>query len=267
MKRLLQLALALGLTSTILFAQDAIELPQQKEKKRQAKVVAKEQEKIAQRADLEIRGNEAFDDKMLRSQLKEQIATIEQYGLTSARGDDAAFFLELYYKKHGYAKVKVSYAIEDANRLRLDISEGPLVYLGRIIFEGAGQLPEKRLFEHAVRPTQERFSKTRSSLPFVANDIEEGADLVRRFYDSEGFIDCTIEKPAYDFARPDRVDVRLAVHEGQQYFFGDIIFVGPTIYGGEALRGQMLDLLGRPYTEARLADIPRRLQSYYKTRG
>ncbi|MGH9695448.1 MAG: BamA/TamA family outer membrane protein, partial [Bryobacteraceae bacterium] len=33
------------------------------------------------------------------------------------------------------------------------------------------------------------------------------------------------------------------------------------------MRGQILDLLRLPYTEARLADIPRRLQSYYKTRG
>ncbi len=57
------------------------------------------------------------------------------------------------------------------------------------------------------------------------------------------------------------------IHEGQQYFFGKIKFVGPTIYGGEALRGQMLDLLRQPYTAERLADIPRRLQSYFKTRG
>ncbi len=255
------------LTNGVLLAQNAVELPQQKEKKKQEKVVAKTQEKIAQNANLEIRGNQAFDDKTLRSQLKEQIATIEQYGLTSARGDDAAFFLELYYKKHGYANVKVSYAVEGGNRLRLDISEGPLVHLGRIAFVGASHLPETKLFEFAVGPTRERFSRVQSPLPFVSTDLEEGADLVRRFYDSEGFIDCTIEKPVYDYVRPDLVDVRLVIHEGQQYFFGNINFVGPTIYGGEALRGQMLDLLGRPYTEARLADIPRRLQSYYKTRG
>ena len=267
MRRLLPLALAFGLTNSILLGQDAIELPQQQEKKKQEKVVAKEQEKVAQAANLEIRGNQAFTDKTLRSQLKEQIATIEQFGLTTARGDDAAFFLELYYKKHGYAEVKVSYALEGGNRLRLDVAEGPLVHLGRIIFVGAGQLPERKLLEYAVGPTQERFSKAQSPLPFVSTDIEEGADLVRRFYDSEGFIDCTIEKPTYDYTQPNLVDVRLVVHEGQQYFFGNINFAGPTIYGGEALRGQMLDLLGRPYTEARLADIPRRLQSYYKTRG
>jgi outer membrane protein insertion porin family len=267
MKKLLSLGLSLCLTSQFLRAQVAIELPRQKEKKKQEKTVAKVQEKIARGANLEIRGNQAFDDKTLRSQLKEQIATIEQYGLTPARGDDAAFFLELYYKKHGYARVKVSYALEGENRLRLDIAEGPLVRLGRVIFVGAGKLPERKLFDYAVGPTRERFSKAQSTLPFVSTDLEEGADLVRRFYDSEGFIECTVEKPVYDYVRPDLVDARLVVHEGQQYFFGNINFVGPTIYGGEALRGQMLDLLGRPYTEARLADIPRRLQSYYKTRG
>ena len=29
----------------------------------------------------------------------------------------------------------------------------------------------------------------------------------------------------------------------------------------------MVDLLQRPYTEARVADIPRRLQAYFKSRG
>ena len=79
---------------------------------------------------MEIRGNTAFDEKELRSQLKEQLTFIAEQGLTSARADDAAFFLELFYKKHGYAKVNVSYTIESGNRFRLEITEGPLVHLG-----------------------------------------------------------------------------------------------------------------------------------------
>ena len=141
------------LTNGHVHGQNATELPQQKEKKKQEKIVAKEQEKTAQRANLEIRGNRAFDDKTLRSQLKEQIATIEQYGLTTARGDDAAFFLELYYKKHGYAKVQVSYTLVGGNGLRLDIAEGPLVHLSQINFVGVAQLPKQKVFEYAVRLT------------------------------------------------------------------------------------------------------------------
>ena len=268
MSRLFFAALALSLTTTASsFAQDAVELPAQKQKAKEDRAVAAEREKVAQEANLEIRGNAAFDEKELRSQLKEPIATIAQYGLTNARGDDAAFFLELFYKKHGYAQVSVRYTLVGGNRLRLDIVEGPLVHLGKIVFVGHQQVPEEKLFDYAVGPTRERFSRAQAVLPFVSADVEECASLVERFYVSEGFVECTIEKPQYDYVRPDLVDVRIVVHEGRQYFFGQINFVGPTIYGGEALQGQMLDLLRQPYTEARLADIPRRLQAYYKTRG
>jgi outer membrane protein insertion porin family len=247
--------------------QAAVQLPQQQQKEKQQKVQAKQQERVAQQANLEIAGNTAFSEKELRSQLKEQITFIEQNGLTAARADDAAFFLELFYKKHGYAKVNVSYTLVSANRFRLDISEGPLVHLGQVIFIGNRQVPSDKLFEYAVGPTRERVSKAQALLPFVPGDIEEGANLVQRFYLSEGYVECAVERPTYEYVRPDLVTTRIVIHEGQQYFFGNVNFVGTTIYGGEALRGQMLDLLRRPYTEARLADIPRRLQSYFKTRG
>ena len=128
------------------------------------------------------------------------------------------------------------YTIEGGDRLRLDIAEGPLVHLGKIVFAGHRQVPEERLFDYAVGPTRERYSKAQSLLPFVSADVEEGADLVQRFYVSEGFVECTIDKPQYQYVRPDLVDVRIVVHEGQQYFFGNINFVGPTIYGGSVAR-------------------------------
>jgi outer membrane protein insertion porin family len=265
-KRSAFIAVLLGAALASARAQNATELPQQKEKQKQERAVAKQQEKVAQRANLEFRGNAAFDEKELRSQLKEQIATIDQYGLTSARADDAAFFLGLFYKKHGYAHVQVRYEIE-SNRLRLDVTEGPLVHLGKIQFSGQHSIGADKLFEYAVGPTRQRYSKLQSLLPFVSSDVEEGATLVERFYISEGFVDATVEKPQYNFVQPDLVDALIVVHEGQQYHFGNVEFIGPTIYGAEALRAQLNDLINQPYTDARVADIPRRLQAYYKARG
>src|SRR6267143_4931208 len=160
-------------------AQTAVKVPRPEEKDRAKRAVAKQQEKKAQRTSvIEFRGQAAFDEKTLRSQLKEQITTIDDYGLTAARGDDAAFFLELFYRKHGYAKVSVRYAIEFGDRLRLDINEGPLVTLGVVNFVGNQHQPADVLFEYAVGPTRERYSKLQKKLPFVSADVEEGADLV-----------------------------------------------------------------------------------------
>ncbi len=245
----------------------AVKLPEQEQREKQQKAQLKQQEKIAQQANVEIVGNTSFDEKELRKQLKEQLTFIAQQGLTSARADDAAFFLELFYRKHGYAKVHVSYTIESGNRFRLTVAEGPLVHLKQVIFVGNRQITSDKLFDYAVGPTRHRVSKAQAVLPFVPADLQEGADLVQRFYVSEGFAECTVEPPSYNYVASDLVNTHIVIHEGQKYFFGNINFTGPTIYGGEALRGQILDLLHQPYTEARLADIPRRLQSYYKTRG
>src|SRR5439155_24436981 len=99
-------------------------------------------------------------------------------------------------------------------------------------------------------------------------DMQEGANLVHRFYVAEGCLDSVVDPPRYVFHdQTNQVDVVIPIHEGRQYFFGSISFTGQTIYDAETLRGQIFDLLQRPYTDARVADIPRRIAAYYKTRG
>src|SRR5438105_1068200 len=241
--------------------------PEDQQKARRA--VVKEQEKRAKRTSIiEFRGQQAFTEKELRSALKEEITTIEDFGLSPARADDMAFFLEVFYRKHGYAKVNVHYVIESGSRLRLDTTEGPRFMLRTIVFDGNAREPADKLFEYMVGPTRERYSQLEKELPFVAADMEEGVHLVQRFYVAEGFLDVAVDPPGYKFQdQSNEVDVVVPVHEGRQYFFGHISFAGQTIYGAEALRGQIVDLLQRPYTEARVADIPRRLEAYFKARG
>src|SRR6059036_282168 len=118
-------------------AQTAVDVARPEERQKERRAVVKEQEKRAKQASIiEFRGEQAFIEKELRSALKEEITTIEDFGLSPARGDDLAFFLEVFYRKHGYADVNVHYAIESQNRLRLDISEGPRMTLGTVTFDG-----------------------------------------------------------------------------------------------------------------------------------
>src|SRR6266436_4874055 len=252
-----------------LAAQSAVDVARPEERQKARQAIVKEQEKRAKQTSvIECRGEKAFDEKELRSQLKEEITTIEDYGLSPARADDLAFFLEVFYRKHGYAKVNVHYVIESQNRLRLDITEGPLMTLGKVIFDGKTKEPADKLFEYVVGPTRERYSKLQKTLPFVAADMQEGANLVHRFYVAEGFLDSVVDPPRYVFHdQINRVDVVIPIHEGRQYVFGSISFTGQTIYDAETLRGQIFDLVQQPYTDARVADIPRRIEAYYKARG
>src|SRR5216110_2990049 len=250
-------------------AQTAVDVTRPEERQKAQQAVVKEQEKRAKRASIiEFRGAQAFKEKELRTALKEEITTVEDFGLTPARADDVAFFLAVFYRKHGYAKVNVRYVIESGNRLRLDITEGPRFMLNKVVFDGNTREPADKLFEYLVGPTRERYSRLEKTLPFVAADMDEGAKLVQRFYVAEGFLDVVVDPPRSKFeGQSPEVDVVVPIREGRQYFFGHIAFTGQTVYGAEALRGQIVDLLQRPYTDVRVEDIPRRLQAYYKARG
>ena len=262
------LPLCITLLVTTANAQRAVDAPRLEEKRKADRKVEKEQKKIAQTADnIAITGNTAFDEKELRTQLKEQITAINDLGLTAARADDAAFFLELFYRKQGYEKAEVQYTIS-GNRLRLAIDEGPRITLGTINFVGNENISNEKLFEFAVGPTRERYGKTERALPFVPGDIEEGVDLVRRLYISEGFLNAIVQAPKFTPAEGGTVmNATIAIVEGRRYSFGDITFAGNTVFTREELLQEMGDLLNEPYTERRLADIPRRLEGFYKQKG
>src|SRR5438128_7815471 len=262
------LALMAVTTVSDLYGQSAVDVKRPEERARERKVIERRETQKARSTDLEIRGATAFKEEELRSILKEQIATIHDFGLTAARADDTAFFLELFYRKHGYAKVDVHYSIESGSRLVLDVTEGPQAILGTINFVGNNRVPAEKLFEYAVGPTRERYSRLQKDLPFVATDMQEGADLVHRYYVGEGYLDSVVDAPQYHFSADGaRVDVTVPVHEGRQYFFGPLLFRGDPVYDAATLRGQMVDLLSQPYTDRRVDDISRRLQAYYKARG
>src|SRR2546422_5622072 len=134
-------------------AQSAVDVTPPEERQRTQQAIVKQQEKRAQQASvIEFRGQQAFKEKELRSQLKEEITTIEDFGLSPARADDLAFFLEVFYRKHGYTKVNVHYVIETGGRLRLDITEGPRFMLHTIVFHGNARESTDKLFDYMVGP-------------------------------------------------------------------------------------------------------------------
>src|SRR5438445_4597121 len=175
-------------------AQSAVDVARPEQRQKERRAVEKAQEKRAKQASIiEFRGEQAFNEKDLRVALKEEITTIEQFGLSPARADDLAFFVEVFYRKHGYAKVNVHYVIESTDRLRLDITEGPRFMLRTVLFEGNAKEPADKLFEYMVGPTRERYSRLEKRLPFVAADMQEGTHLVQRFYVPDGYLAAVVD--------------------------------------------------------------------------
>src|SRR5436189_5191558 len=84
--------------------------PEDQQKSRRG-VVKKQEKRAKQSSIIEFRGEQAFKENELRVALKEEITTIEGVGLSPAREDDLPCFLEVFYKKPGYAQLDVDYVV------------------------------------------------------------------------------------------------------------------------------------------------------------
>src|SRR5207237_8992705 len=90
-------------------AQSAVDVARPEQRQKERRAVEKVQEKRAKQASIiEFRGEQTFNEKDLRWALKEEITTIEDFGLSPARADDLAFFLEVRSEERRVGKEAIS---------------------------------------------------------------------------------------------------------------------------------------------------------------
>jgi outer membrane protein assembly complex protein YaeT len=180
---------------------------------------------VAQR--IEIVGATSFPEDKLRGSLGDAVESIQREGVTPATADDAAFFLELFYRRNGYAHALVTPTILPGGKLQLKVDEGLQVHLGQIRFIGGKELPEDKQKEYFLGPTRTRVPEGKGELPFINSDINAGRETLIDYFLSEGFLEVKISPPSITLRDGGRVaDVTLRISEGPQYHFGSITFSG-----------------------------------------
>ena len=214
-------------------------------------------------------GVTGFTDSDLRDTLFDALDDIKNDGLTPATADDAAFFLELYYRKNGYTFVDVNYTIFNNKDLQLKVNEGPLVVLGDIHVNGNDHFKDPTNFQqYIIGQTRERFPASRKDLPYVEADVQKGADLIQRFYLSQGYLEARVGEPSVEFVNGrTRANLTIPVIEGRAYHFGTVAIEGQTIFPQKEVYGLISDQFKMPYTRSRVDAMQRKLEDYYKKHG
>ena len=214
-------------------------------------------------------GNTKFTVRELTAALSDELTQIQQQGVTLPLADDTAYFLGVFYRRHGYPAVDVKYKIYGPY-LELDIAEGRYYKLGEIYFEGNKTLPASELKDYMIGTTRARYSQFQKELPFVEADLVTGTTLLQSYYVSQGFPDAQIVKLA---TLPDNttgtVNVVVTINEGPRYYFGPISFVKD--YGiakkQVAKKIQQLTNPPKPYSAADLQNFQRDLTFIIKSKG
>ncbi len=219
------------------------------------------------------RGIRSFDESTLMDAIKDQVTGIQEFGLNPARANDTAFFLALFYLKHGFSQVQVTEQI-DGGRLILNVQEGPLTTLGETTFVGNTAFDSVTLLDYLIGATRERVSrfKAEEDLPFVEADIKIGTSRIKSLYLSEGYLDVEVAKPEISYSSGyKKASVTLRITEGTKYTIGK-----PMIHGhldifkdkkGDRIEKLTSQYVGKPFTPQKIVNLRRSLVYEYKKEG
>ncbi len=213
-------------------------------------------------------GNKSVSEKDLREASTEIFRNIEEQGLSAPHADDAAFYVEVYYRRHGYTFAIVNWRILANNTLQLDIDEGPLTNIGGITYEGDYYHTEATLNDFLLGTTRERLSKFARVLPYVEQDIETGTARLIAFYESEGYRDATVVPWPIEYTS-DLSVARLgfSITPGLQYWFGKVRILGAAPSLETSIRAQIADGLKVPASLLGIESLESEIELSLKTAG
>lgn len=148
-----------------------------------------------------------------------------------------------FYVDKGFRNVEVSTVISNDNviqnavNIKFVIDRKTKVRVGEIVFDGNEAFPDKRLARtfkkiHKVSPLFFQNNK------FKEKEFEEDKENLLDFYNSKGYRNAAILADSL-YPIPDkenRIGLYVKVHEGNQYYFRNITWVGNSVYDTRDLK-------------------------------
>ena len=151
-------------------------------------------------------------------------------------------YLENKYKKDGFYNTKVSINVEpdttETNQVKMyvNIDKGKKVKINRIDIEGNDVLSNWKI-RRAMKKTKTIFpGRFWKGSKFIPEKYKEDLANVVKKYKSKGYRDARIIWDSTQFnPKTNRMAIKLKIEEGRKYYFGDIKFLGNSIYTDEGL--------------------------------
>ena len=189
-----------------------------------------------------------------------QLTLVEDTAPSAPLADDLAFFVRKELLRLGLPDAAVAWDIR-TGRIVLTIAAGDRSRVGATSFPGASAATPEELRAMLLRPTRERTGLRDRRLPFVAAEIRQGAELVRRLLQSRGHLAATVADPVFSTAPDGSTDIALSITEGPRSTFGPVIVRGHLPPEAASARDDAAAIEGESLSEVRMEEIRARVQS------
>lgn len=135
--------------------------------------------------------------------------------------------------------------------LNIHVDKNEKVKISEILFEGNKYYTTKRL-RRIMKNTKQKNINIFKASKYVTDQFEEDKASLVAFYNEDGYRDFRIVGDSTYVSEEDRIVLVVKIDEGKQYFFGNIDWVGNSIYPKEIL-AQVLNInRGDIYNTAQL---------------
>ena len=174
-------------------------------------------------------------------------------------------YLENKYKKEGYFNTKVNInTLKDTSAVNLvhivvSIDKGEKVKIQNIDFEGNTKL-SGTILRNAMKDTKQKNPiRILKASKFIKDKYKTDLEKVIEFYKEKGYRDARIISDSVSYNKDkNALSVKINIEEGNKYYFGNIKFLGNTVYSDQGLTSMLGIKKGEIYNggllEKRIAD-------------
>ena len=150
-------------------------------------------------------------------------------------------FLENKYRKQGYlnANVLIATAADtsqtNAQSMVINVKKGDKVKIKNIVFEGNEKLSDKKLRKAMKNTKKKKLYRFWKKSKYIEADYEEDQGTLIDAYAEKGYRDARIISDTLIKVDENNIALKINVEEGNRYYFGDINFVGNSVYTDRGL--------------------------------
>jgi outer membrane protein insertion porin family len=155
-------------------------------------------------------------------------------------------YLESKYRKQGFLGAKVKVTTNEIskdstnNKLRtnlfIGIDKGSKVKVSKINFEGNEVLTSKKLRKSMKNTKQVNPVRFLKRSKYIESDYKADLISIVDKYKESGYRDARVISDTLINQGDNRISLDIKVEEGDKYYYGEISFIGNTVYSDETLR-------------------------------
>ena len=150
-------------------------------------------------------------------------------------------YIENKYKKEGFLNTKVTIDTKadttavNNQKMLVSVDRGDRVKVRSITFKGNEVYKSKKLRKKIKNTRLEFPGRFWKRSKYIEADYEEDLKKLLNFYKEKGYRDARILSDRISID-DNKIDVVINVQEGDKYYFGDVDFIGNSVYSDAQLR-------------------------------